>query len=147
MALAMQEITPLGLCIATQDLIDGRRFQQNFCDNLLLRDRDRELHAKLMPIKRDLSSKVQNRYLDGHKVAIVSNIDKIIAVVASRYGEIDLNLVDSIVFNGKLLIHKVLNADSFDKIAELEPVFKSKITLPVYDLFVRNSEKRTLFKK
>ncbi|MBI2084731.1 MAG: hypothetical protein HYT70_03935 [Candidatus Aenigmarchaeota archaeon] len=147
MALAMQEITPLGLCISTQDLIDGRRFQQNFCDNLLLRDRDRELHAKLMPIKRDLNSKVQNRYLDGHKIAIVSNIDKIIAVVSSRYAEIDLNLVDSIVFNGKLLIHKVLNSESFDKIAELEPVFKSKITLPVYDLFVRNSEKRNLFKK
>ncbi len=147
MAATMQEITPLGLCIVTQDLIDGRRFQQNFCDNILLRNRDKELQAKLTPIKRELNSNLQGKYLEGHKIAIISNIDKLIAVVASRYAGTDLNLVDSIVYNGKILINKVLAAGSFEKIAELESVFKSKITLPVYDLYVRQSETKSIFKR
>lgn len=140
--LTMQEVIPLGLCIVTQDMIDAKRFQQNFADNLVLRSRDRNLETKLIPIKRELnSSNLQKKYLEGHKTAIVSNIDKIIAIVPSRYASIDLNLVDSIVFNGKLLVEKVLNADSFEKIAELESTFKSKITLPVYDLFNRHMKK------
>jgi len=142
MPLTMQEVIPIGLCVATQDMIDAKRFQRNFADNLVLRARDRTLEPKLTPIKRELNSSIhQKKYLEGHKTAIVNNIDKIIALVASRYTELDLNLVDSIVYNGKLIIEKVLNADSFDKIAELDPVFKSKVTLPVYDLFIRHLKK------
>jgi len=142
MALTMQEVIPLGLCIATQDLIDARRFQLNFADNIVLRSRDRTLEPKLTPIKRELnSSTLQKKYLEGHKTAIVSNMDKIMALVASRYAELDLNLADSIVYNGRLIIEKVLKAESFEKIAELDPVFKSKITLPVYDLFIRHLKK------
>lgn len=142
MTLTMQEVIPIGLCIATQDLMDAKRFQQNFADNLVLRARDRTLEPKLTPIKRELnSSTLQKKYIEGHKTAIISNIDKIIAIVASRYSELDLNLVDSIAYNGKLIIEKVLNADSFDKIAELDSLFKSKITLPVYDLFIRHLKK------
>ena len=138
----MQEVIPIGLCIATQDMIDAKRFRQNFADNLILRARDRALEPKITPIKRELNSSIhQKKYLEGHKTAIVNNVDKIIALVASRYAELDLNLVDSIVYNGKLIIEKVLNADSFDKIAELDPVFKSKIALPVYDLFIRHLKK------
>lgn len=142
MTLTMQEVIPIGLCVATQDLIDAKRFQQNFADNLILRARDRTLGAKITPIKRELNSSIyQKKYIEGHKLAIVNNIDKIIALVASRYTELDLNLVDSIVYNGKLIIEKVLNADSFEKIAELDPMFKTKITLPVYDLFIRHLKK------
>lgn len=142
MTLTMQEVIPIGLCIATQDMIDAKRFQQNFADNLILRSRDRTLEPKITPIKRELnSSTLQKKYLEGHKTAIVNNIDKIIALVASRYTELDLNLVDSIVYNGKLIIGKVLNAESFEKIAELDPIFKSKVTLPVYDLFIRHLKK------
>jgi len=142
MTLTMQEVIPIGLCIATQDLMDARRFQQNFADNLVLRARDRTLEPKLTPIKRELNSSVhQKKYLEGHKTAIVSNIDKIIALVVARYAELDLNLVDSIAYNGKLIIEKVLNADSFDKIGELDSLFKSKVTLPVYDLFIRHLKK------
>lgn len=142
MPLTMQEVIPIGLCVATQDMIDAKRFQKNFADNLVLRARDRTLEPKLTPIKRELNSSIyQRKYLEGHKTAIVNNIDKIISLVASRYSELDLNLVDSIVYNSKLIIEKVLNADSFDKIAELDPVFKSKVTLPVYDLFIRHLKK------
>ena len=142
MVLTMQEVIPIGLCIATQDLMDAKRFQQNFADNLILRSRDRTLEPKITPIKRELnSSTLQKKYLEGHKTAIVSNMDKIMALVASRYAELDLNLADSIVYNGRLIIEKVLKAESFEKIAELDPVFKSKITLPVYDLFIRHLKK------
>ncbi|MBI2547370.1 MAG: hypothetical protein HYW23_02900 [Candidatus Aenigmarchaeota archaeon] len=142
MAITMQEVIPLGLCMSTQDLIDAKRFQQNFADNTILRVRDRALEMKITPIKRELNSQTfQKKYLEGHKLVIVNNIDKIMGLVASRYSEIDLNLVDSIIFNGKLIMNKVLNAESFDQIAELDSVFKSKITLPVYDLFVRHLKK------
>ncbi|MEM5797145.1 MAG: hypothetical protein QXD72_00470 [Candidatus Aenigmatarchaeota archaeon] len=142
MPLNIQEIIPIGLCIATQDLIDAKRFQQNFADNLILRNRDVMLEKKITPIKRDLNSSVhQKKYLEGHKTAIINNIDKIIALVSARYTELDLNLVDSIVYNGKLIIEKVLNAESFEKIAELNAIFKSKITLPVYDLFIKHLKK------
>jgi hypothetical protein len=138
----MQEVIPLGLCIATQDLIDAKRFQLNFGDNLVLRNRDRTLHPKLTAIKRELNSSMnQKKYLEGHKLAIVSNIDKIIALVSTRYSQLDLNLVDSVIFNGKQIIQKVLEAESYEKIAELDPLFKSKVTLPVYDLFIRHLKK------
>lgn len=142
MSITMHEVVPIGLCLATQDMIDTKRFQQNFADNIVLRAMDRSLTSQLTPIKRELnSSSSQNKYLNGHKTAIVSNIDKIIAIVASRYSEMDLNLVDSIIYNGKLIIGRVLNADSFDKIGQLDPLFRSKITLPVYDLFTRHLKK------
>ena len=142
MPITMQEVIPIGLCITTQDLMDAKRFQQNFGDNLILRARDKYLEPKLTSIKRELNSQLhQRKYLEGHKTAIINNVDKILALVSNRYSEIDLNLVHSIVYNGKLIIDKVLNAETFDKIAELEPIFKSKITLPVYDLFIRHLKK------
>lgn len=142
MPLAMQEIIPMGLCIATQDLIDAKRFRQNFADNIILRAKDRDLERKIAPIKQELNSYThQRKYLEGHKTAIISNIDKIIVLASLRYSQIDANLVSSIVANGKLIIGKILNAETFDKIAELEPIFKSQITLPVYDLFIRHLKK------
>lgn len=145
MPLTMQEIIPLGLCLSTQDLIDAKRYQHNFCDNLILREREKNLEAKLVPIKRELNSQsYQSKYLEGHKAVIVSNIDKIISLVAARYTNVDLNLTNAIIENGKLIINKVLNANSFENLAEIEPMFKSKITLPVYDLFVKQSNKSQL---
>lgn len=142
MTVTMQEVTPVGLCIVTQDMMDSKRYRLNFGDNLILRARDKNLELKLTPIKRELNSfMAERKYLEGHKIAIINNIDKIMAIVAARYSNIDLNLVDSIVFNGKVIIEKLLNAENFDKIAELDSVFKTKITLPVYDLFIRQMKK------
>lgn len=141
----MQEVIPIGLCVATQDLIDARRFRQNFCDTLILRGRERALIEKLTPFKQELNSRMhQSKYLEGHKAVIISNIDKIISVTASRYAQMDPNTVSSIVENGKVIIIKVMAALSFDEIAQLENVFKSKITLPVYDLFTRNLKRSNI---
>ncbi len=142
MTVTMQEVTPIGLCIVTQDMMDSKRYRSNFGDNLILRARDRSFELKLTPIKRELNSYMsEKKYLEGFKIVIISNIDKIMALVSARYSNIDLNLVDSIVFNGKVVIEKILNAESFDKIAELDGLFKTKITLPVYDLFIRQMKK------
>lgn len=141
MPLTLHDITPVGLCIATQDLFDAKRFQSNFCDNLLLRAKDKKLEPKLIKLKRELNSMMtQRKFLDGHRTVIVSNIDKILALVA-RYAKMDLSLTESIIENGKELIEKVLAADSFEGIAELEPAFKSKITLPVYELFIKYTKR------
>ena len=136
MAITLHDIAPVGLCIATQELFDVKRFRANFCDNLLLRDKDRTLEPKLNKLKRELSSVMtEKKFLDGHKTAIINNIDKILSLVSSRYLRVDLRVAEGVISNGKQLIEKVLNADSFEDIANLEAGFKSNITLPVYGLF------------
>lgn len=142
MVLTLHDVTPIGLCIATQDLFDAKRFQSNFCDNLLLRAKDAKLGFRLTNLKRELNSIVtQKKFLDGHKTAIISNIDKILGLVSSRYTQTDLRSTERIITDGKELIDKVMFANSFEEIAALEPVFKSKITLPVYELFVDSMKK------
>jgi hypothetical protein len=135
MPLTIHDITPIGLCIATQDLFDAKRFQSNFCDNLLLRAKDTKLGPSIINLKRELNSKTnQKKFLDGYKAIIISNIDKIIGL-ASRYAQTNLRATEQIISAGKELMEKVMFADSFEDIAALEPMFKSKITLPVYELF------------
>jgi len=137
MSINLHDITPVGLCIATQDLFDAKRFRTNFGDNLLLRSDDKKVKPKLMSIKRELNSSIgEKKFLEGHKTAIINNIDKILSLVGSRYTQIDLKAVESIFENGKELIDKVFFATNFDDIARLEPTFKTKITLPVYELFL-----------
>lgn len=135
MSLTLADVTPIGLCVTTQALFDAKRFQNNFCDNLLLRTEDRTLRPKLVSLKRELGS-IEKKFLDGHKTVIVSNIDRIIGLVSSRYLKVDLRLTESVVSNGKELIEKVLAANSFEDIARLESEFKKRVTLSVYELFI-----------
>ena len=137
MTLTLHDITPVGLCIVTQELFDAKRFCANFGDNLLLRSDDQKIKPKLMSLKRELNSMATDKkFLDGHKTAIINNIDKILSLVSSRYTQIDLKAVESIFESGKELINKVFFATTFDDIAKLEPVFKTSITFPVYELFL-----------
>jgi hypothetical protein len=137
MPITLADITPVALCISTQDLFDAKRFQLNFCDNLLLRLKDEFLGPIVSKIKREINTKdFEKKFLEGYKIVIISNIDKIIGLVSSRYSKVDLKLAESVVAEGKDLIEKVSLANSFEEIAKLEPVFKSKITLPVYEMFL-----------
>lgn len=135
MDLTLNDITPIALCVATQDLFDAKRFQANFGDNLILRARDKNISPLLFNLKRDLNSSSQKKFLDGHKAVIVNNIDKIISLVSTRYAQLGLKQVQQVIENGKQLIAKVLFAESFDDIARLEPSFRTQITFPVYNLF------------
>lgn len=139
--ITMQEVEPLALCMATQQLFD-RRFRSNFADNLLLRDRDIKLGPSLVKIKRELnSSMTESKYLEGHKTTIINNIDRILALV-TRYAGVNLRTVESIVRSGKDIIKKVMAAESFDEIGQMEAMFKSQLTLPVYELFTEKSKGR-----
>lgn len=135
----MQEIEPLAVCLVTQQMFDNK-FRSNFADNLILRDRDIELEPRLLKMKREMNSGMtENRYLQGHKMNIVNNIDRIISL-STRFASQNLKSVENIVDSGKTLIEKVLNADNFEDIARMEPAFKSQITLPIYSLFVEKSK-------
>ncbi|MEM7825731.1 MAG: hypothetical protein QW412_02645 [Candidatus Aenigmatarchaeota archaeon] len=137
MPITLADITPVGLCISTQELFDAKRFKSNFCDNLLLRVKDQILDPTLIKIKRELNTKqLEKKFLEGYKAVIISNIDKIIGIVISRYSKVDLKLAQSVFVEGKDLIERVNLANSFEDIAKLEPDFKSKITLPVYEMFL-----------
>lgn len=137
MPITLADITPVALCISTQELFDTKRFKLNFCDNLLLRVKDEILEPTLTKIKRELNTKaLEKKFLEGYKAVIISNIDKILGLVASRYAKIDLKQTQSVVAEGKDLIERVSLAESFEEIGKLEPIFKSKITLPVYEMFL-----------
>ena len=136
----MADITPVGLCIATQELFDARRFRQNFADNVLLRMKDRGIEDIVMPFKRELISDMsEKKFLHGHKAVIASNIDKILSL-SSRYASINATAVGTIIRDGKELMKKVLFAETFEEIANLESTFKSKINLPMYSLFLEYSK-------
>ena len=142
MTVTLSDMTPVGLCIATQELFDTRRYQLNFGDNTILRTRDKQLELWLTPIKRYLTDIMkQTRFLDGHKAVIISNIDKILSLVSARYAASSLRSVDVINMDGKNLIRKVLFAENFDQIGVLENEFKTKIMHPVYQLFIDQMKK------
>jgi hypothetical protein len=142
MALTLNDITPVGLCLVTQDLFDARRFQTNFCDNILMRSNDMNLQDKIVGIKRELNSfMTEKKFIEGHKTVIVNNIDKIISLVSSRFAEIDLRTTENVVLHSKDLMEKVLVAQTFDEILSLHNNFKSNVTLPVYELFLKSMKK------
>jgi len=47
-------------------------------------------------------------------------------------------MVERLVINGKDMIKKILRANNFEDILAMEGEFKSKITLPVYELFIKS---------
>ncbi|RLI99145.1 MAG: hypothetical protein DRP00_00055 [Candidatus Aenigmatarchaeota archaeon] len=142
--LTIHDLTPISLCLATQELFDAKKFQSSFCDNLILRLKEEKLSENLMRIKRDLNSFLtEKKFFDGYKTVIISNLDKIIGLVSSRYMKVDLKLASEVIASAKDLIEKVMKASNFQEISQLEPTFKSKITLPVYELF-SETLKRTI---
>jgi hypothetical protein len=137
MALTIHDIKPIALCIATQELFDTKRFRENFCDNLILKAKDKEIERLVLPIKREIiSPPTSQKFLEGHKIAIISNLDKILSLVSTRYARISLRKVEEIVKSGKELIKKVLAASTFEEINSFEPLFRTKISLPTYSLFI-----------
>jgi len=138
-ALTLNDIKPIGLCITTQELFDTKRFLYNYCDGLILRSKDTNLVNDLTAFKRELNSmRTQIKYLAGFKAIVTSNIDKILGIATSRYSRDEPKMVERLVMNGKSMIKKILMANNFEDILAMEGEFKSKITLPVYELFIKS---------
>ena len=145
MALSLNDIKPIGLCITTEELFDSRRFIMNYCDGLILRGNDQNLVSELTKIKREMNAfRTQFKFLDGYKAIITCNIDKIMGLVASRYTRSEPNKVEKIIMDGKNLIKKIINIKGFEEIPTLEAEFKSKITLPIYELFINEMKKSNI---
>jgi len=145
MALTMHDIKPIGLCITTEELFDTKRFILNYCDGLILRGNDTNLANELTKIKRELNAfRTQIKFLEGYKAIITCNIDKILGLVASRYVKSEPRAVERIIMDGKTLIKKIINTKGFEEIPVLEAEFKSKITLPIYELFIRDLKKSNI---
>lgn len=137
MPITMQDTKPIGLCIATQELFDTKRFLHSYCDGLILRGDDAKLRNKLTAIKRELNAfRTQRKFLDGYKAIITSNTDKILGLVTARYAKSSPREVEQVVKGGKDMIEKVLKIESFPDVFSLEGEFKSRITIPTYRLFI-----------
>jgi hypothetical protein len=114
----------------------------NYCDGLILRGKDVQLINELTVVKRELNMfQTQRKFFDGYRAIITSNIDKILGIVISRYGNIEPRGVERIEMSAKDLIKKVLKTKSFEEILGMESEFRSKITLPVYELFLTDLKK------
>lgn len=134
--ITLAELVPLAFCIQTDDLFDFKTFQSSFGDHVVLREKDAELSEFLLQAKRELNSTMQQiKFLEGYKLVLVRNLDKIMSLVQSRYSNIDKPTIDRILTSCKQLIKKVLVAENFQKIQELEPTFKKEVLLKVYSLF------------
>jgi len=145
MALTMHDIKPIGLCVSTEELFDTRRFILNYCDGLIIRGNDQNLASELTKIKREMNTfRTQNKFLEGYKAIIACNIDKILGLVASRYAKFEPDRVEKIIMDGKNLVKKIINTKGFEEISPLESEFKSKITLPIYELFITELKKSNI---
>ncbi|MDT7858821.1 MAG: hypothetical protein RQ930_02115 [Candidatus Aenigmarchaeota archaeon] len=134
--ITLAELTPVALCIQTDDLFDFKTFQSSFGDHIVLRERDQELSELIIQTKRELNSTLQQtKFLDGYKLVLVRNLDRIMSLVQSRYSSIDKDATDKVLMSCRNLIKKVLIAENFQKIQELEPIFKREVLLKVYALF------------
>jgi hypothetical protein len=112
---------------------------------LILRGNDTNLANELTKIKRELNAfRTQIKFLEGYKAIITCNIDKILGLVASRYNKSEPRAVERIIMDGKTLIKKIINTKGFEEIPVLEAEFKSKITLPIYELFIRDLKKSNI---
>ena len=142
MHITMTDMMPVSLCLATHELFDTKRYQQNFCDHCLLRSPDTETSNAIWPMKKELgASQYQKKYLEGHKAVIVSSIDKILSLTTARYSNLNLRSIEALVKDGKGMMRKVIQATSFEDIVLMEPSFKSKIVLPVYELFLESMKR------
>jgi len=145
MALTLNDIKPIGLCITTQELFDTKRFLYNYCDGLIIRGKDDQLVSELTVFKRDLNTfRTQLKFLNGYKAIITNNIDKILGIANSRYSKDEPRMVEQLVMNGKDIIKKTLRANSFEEILAMENEFKSKVTLPMYELFIKSLKKSNI---
>ena len=136
--ITLAELTPIAFCIQTDDLFDFKMFQSSFGDHIVLRERNQELGEFIVQAKRELNSTMQQiKFLEGYKLVIVRNLDKIMSLVESRYYNVDKATVDRILTACRQLIKKVLVAENFQKIQELEPTFKKEVLLRVYSLFTQ----------
>ncbi|MEM5766290.1 MAG: hypothetical protein QW423_01490 [Candidatus Aenigmatarchaeota archaeon] len=143
MVLTLNDLMPISLCIVTQELLDTKRFRNNFCDFTIFKYKDLKFIGKIIETKRQLNSfSLEKNFLEGHKTIILSNIDKIISLVVSRYVNLDSRVVEKIVEDCKDIMGKILDVENFGQLASLEPEFRSKITLKVYELFAISSKTR-----
>ena len=134
----LADLNPLAFCIQVDDMLDFKNFQSTFGDHLILRERNKEFEEFFIDIKRRINlTSTQQEFLQGFKLVLIRNIDKIMSLVESRYSSIDKKTVDSIISICKDLIRKVLVAEDFQKIQELEPTFRRNVLLQVYSLFLK----------
>lgn len=145
MPITLNDVKPISLCITTEELLDTKRFLLNFCDGLIARSKDNRLIEDLTAIKRELNSfRTQPRFFNGYKTIITNNIDKILALVTSRYYKNSPKKVERIAMDGKDIIKKILRKNNFEEMLGLESEFKSKITLPIYQLFIDDMKRSNI---
>ena len=135
MKIEPEKIKLLSLCLTIQGLLDTKSSIYNFCDNIFLRLKDRDLQKEMMNIKRDLSFKRgEEKYLEGFKVVLIHLLDRLIGILNSKLKKISYNKSIELLSSCKRFILEIKYASSFEKIRSLENDFKSEITIPIMEM-------------
>jgi hypothetical protein len=133
--ITLQDLSLIGTCIATQELLDAKRLREGFCDYCLLRLPDPSLREELSSIKKELNSfTTRRRFFHGYKVVLLASFDRILSRLV-YFVRVDPRLTERVIACARELMERVVKSDSFDEVSELESEFKQKVTLPVFELF------------
>ncbi len=139
--ITLHESSLLGFCLVTQELLDHKKFILNFCDGVILKSSDTSLKQPLVEMKKELNSfKVQKKFLDGYKAILLYNMDRILNMTVSRFAKVDPKSVEKIVESIKSIMKKVSTLQDFDSFSGLDAEFKKKVTLPIYELYIKSEK-------
>ncbi len=138
----LADLEIISYCQAVQELLDSSRFRKGFSDNILLKFKVTEIETQIKKLKNELLITSPSKFFPGYKIVIIDFLDRIIALVNSRFSNINLAKVKEIEAYCKDLMKKILNATSFEEIENYKEYFKRNIYLNVYELFLEYIKKR-----
>lgn len=132
----MTELKPLAFAMVIYDMLDTKEVKL-VGDAIILKYKDPFMEKEFQRIRKELMlSSTSNKYLDGFKLALLYNLDKLLPLVASRYKSLDPARTQEIQVRIKEMMRKVItnvvDVNDFDR---LKDDFKKHVLLPIYQLF------------
>lgn len=135
--ITLSEIKPLALALSTYELFEGKKIKLDFGSIILLKYKDPYTEKILNEYKKDLLlSSTSKKFVEGLKLVIIYNLDRIIGLAHSRFDRLNPARVKEIEMKAKNLIKRV-NEEVFsiNDLEKLKDDFKRDILLPIYQLF------------
>lgn len=127
------ELNALELSNIVDELLKTKRFRYNFCDNIILSLKVRDLSQELMPVKRKLEMLSPREIVESYKLVLLYLMDLLIEKV-QRFKAKNFNLTNSVMNEIIRLMRLIWQAHDFEEIQELEPEFKSNVQHQIYKL-------------
>lgn len=132
----MTELKPLALAMVIYDMLDTKEVKLTG-DAIILKYKDPFMEKEFQKIRKELMlSSTSNKYVDGFKLALLYNLDKLLPLVASRYKSIDPARTQEVQTKIKEIMRKIVtNVVEMNDFDTLKDEFKKNVLLPIYQMF------------